>query len=677
MQFEFRQAAPRRQSAHCAKAYAAKSRYQKKLLGNKRLPMETRVAFFRALVLPTLLYGLETLQMTVTDTLRLESVQMGLLRAVTHAWRHKGGATNEALRSLHAIPTIESALRLRRLQWWRRVLTQEGPAAVIVAVKGTVRVGDHSTTAARGFLQTLLEADIRALACARGREGSAMDACALDAYLRLAPRPALGLVREHHTPERPKQNHEGLPEKKCPDCSKCFHTHSQLAVHRRCSHGLVTERSLVTSTECPACHKNFASRDGARSHFQKRLCPESRNPDTMEPILNPPTVTPAPSPAPVHAPGSAQAMWGLTALLLTQSSTACAATFSNLCKELSVFPVEIGSIISSRGSTREQKPPEPRVSVTGPRDVERAVPGQRGRKTMPWKVPTAVPGLSLLPPPRGILPHSLPPLVRALGRVPLVHSPRPLLLFLLLPLHLLLPHRSLGPPLLGLGPRERVRGKELPWEATNGPPLLRIPSLPSEWCQQVPLPPNTWPPGDTLATTLQPGAILDLDWPPFVNNDSMRGWQPQRRGRPTAEWEYSQAYPDETSEGILLPGHIHHLRVLRHALNGSCRWISPSHLASWWNLPIKAWRPHYPCQGAQCGTGHYGDNCSLVLHWLLAAPKLELPARALVSAVSLHAGRLQPTPEEVSPGPSSHSSAVEGDRGPGQGLPPAGGTLYV
>ena len=309
--------------ARCAKAFAAKSRYQKKLLGNKRLPLCTRVAFYRALVLPTLLYGLETLQLTVSDTLKLESVQMGLLRAVTHAWRHKGGATNEALRALHGVPTIESALRLRRLQWWRRVLTREGPAAVIVAVKGSVKVGAHSTSPARGFLQALLTADIRALACARGHEGASMDENALDTYLCLTPKPGLGTVRVYHSHERPKQNHEGTAEKHCPDCSKCFHTDAQLAVHRRCSHGLVTERALVTSTECPACLKTFASRDGARTHFQKRLCPESRDPATIDRILNL-TVPPADTAPPTQGErsGTAQAMWGLTFSILPQGSSA-------------------------------------------------------------------------------------------------------------------------------------------------------------------------------------------------------------------------------------------------------------------------------------------------------------------------------------------------------------------
>ena len=126
-------------------------------------------------------------------------------------------------------------------------------------------------------------------------------------------------------------------------------------------------------------------------------------------------------------------------MLLTQASTACAATFSHLCKVWRMFPVGTGSMISSRGSTREQKPLEPRVSTRGRKrspfpgnpDVERAVPGQRGRKTKPWKVPTAVPGLSPLPPPWGSLPsgRSLRPPTRL---PPFGRSRSPQLLLLLL-----------------------------------------------------------------------------------------------------------------------------------------------------------------------------------------------------------------------------------------------------
>ena len=229
-----------------------------------------------------------------------------------------------------------------------------------------------------------------------------MDADALDAYLCLTPRPALGSVRVTGAPERPKTSFEGLPEKGCPDCSKRFHTDSQLAVHRRCSHGLVTERALVTSTECPACHKIFASRDGARTHFQKRLCQESRDPLIIAGILNTPNDPPATQPAPAPWPGSAQAMWGLSTLLLTQASAACTTTLSHFRDFWRRWPAEIGSRISGRGHTRELNRPL-------------RSPAPRRRLLPPWGLQRS--GRSLRPPTR------LPPSGRS-------RSPQLLLLWL-------------------------------------------------------------------------------------------------------------------------------------------------------------------------------------------------------------------------------------------------------
>ena len=185
---------------------------------------------------------------------------------------------------------------------------------------------------------------------------------------------------------------------------------------------------------------------------------------------------------------------------------------------------------------------------------------------------------------------------------------------------------------------------------------------------------------------------------------SMRGWPPQRGGSPTPDWEHRQAYPDEapmgtltagycyllplstvdrefrlaypdeTPEGTLTPGHLHLFSILRYVLNGRTLWISPSHLAAWWNIPIMAWRPRYPCEGEPCGTGRYCGNCSLLMRWLIAAPMLDLPVRALVSAASLHGSRLLPTLGSSHLFTRSHSSAAEGGGWTGQGLPPAGGT---
>ena len=153
----------------------------------------------------------------------------------------------------------------------------------------------------------------------------------------------------------------------------------------------------------------------------------------------------------------------------------------------------------------------------------------------------------------------------------------------------------------------------------------------------------------------------------------MRGWPPHRWGSPTVDWEYGQAYPDETPEGKLSSGDPYLLRRLRYDLNGSARWVSPSHLASWWNFPITAWKPLYPCLGEDCGTGRYCSNCALLIHWLAAAPKLELPVKALVSAASLRLRRSFPSPEVVTPAHPAPFLGCRGGRCPGKGFTSCGG----
>ena len=103
--------------ARCQKAVAAKIRYQRKILGNKAIPLKTRVKFFKALVLPTLFYGLESMHLPEGCLDKLEATQCQLLRGTTHQWRHKGGDSNLDLRRSHQVPTVRSVLRLTRLGW--------------------------------------------------------------------------------------------------------------------------------------------------------------------------------------------------------------------------------------------------------------------------------------------------------------------------------------------------------------------------------------------------------------------------------------------------------------------------------------------------------------------------------------------------------------------------------
>ena len=175
-----------------------------------------------------------------------------------------------------------------------------------------------------------------------------------------------------------------------------------------------------------------------------------------------------------------------------------------------------------------------------------------------------------------------------------------------------------------------------------------------------------------MVTTPHPGAIEE-DWPKVVRKVTMRGWSPECWGRPTIDWEFIRAYPEETAEGKLTLKQLHLLRALRFDLNGATRWISPSHLASWWNLPLQAWQPLHPCLGSPRGTRAYCGNCSLLFHWLIAMPKLDLPVRALLEVVKLHLSRALPSKEVVAPCPPPPRLGLRGGSGMVKGYPLRGG----
>ena len=242
-------------------------------------------------------------------------------------------------------------------------------------------------------------------------------------------------------------------------------------MRRRCSHGLIAERVFVTSSECPACHRVFASRDGARTHFQKRLCPEPRGPSVIEPILHPPADTSATEQPPGTenrgtVSGSAQAMWGLTVATLTQPGTSASLTTASRTP-IWRLPRRIGSMTSRRESTRGLNPESlgcesnasrrPWLSV-----LEGALGAQRLKKKMlRWNPPSA-PGLNQLRPRRDSQQHRLPPLGSLLD----IHLPLPQLLHHLL--RLLLQLLSTLLLTLEVEPKERAKGREQLWDQISG-----------------------------------------------------------------------------------------------------------------------------------------------------------------------------------------------------------------
>ena len=221
---------------------------------------------------------------------KLESTQCQLLRGTTHQWRHKGGVTNPELRRSHLVPTVRSALRFKRLVWWSRQLSRSsGPETLRILAKGELTVGAHRVGASQGLLWPLLRADILALGVALGTPLIGRSDQELEQFLLDTSRPRLREVYEFEEAARRNPRGGGATgeqgEEKflCPTCSNGLHTSSQLATHRRHSHNFRTPlRDMVQSPKCPACLREFASIDSARTHLTQGKCVESKSPSFLE-----------------------------------------------------------------------------------------------------------------------------------------------------------------------------------------------------------------------------------------------------------------------------------------------------------------------------------------------------------------------------------------------------------
>ena len=150
----------------CKKARNTRTTFQRKLLGNRTVRLDTRLKFYRSLVSPVLLYGLELFRLGPTLLKQLESCQMGFIRAASVSWRHSGGRTNEEARELCQVPTVESQLRKARLSYWRAKLLSPGGDVMRTVVRGRcVSLDQRLTNQTFGVL--ILE-DAVALATALG-----------------------------------------------------------------------------------------------------------------------------------------------------------------------------------------------------------------------------------------------------------------------------------------------------------------------------------------------------------------------------------------------------------------------------------------------------------------------------------------------------------------------------
>ena len=144
---------------------------------------------------------------------------------------------------------------------------------------GELMVGAHRVGSSQGLLWPFLRADILALGVALGTPLLGLTHQELEQFLLDTSRPRLREVLELQGSKRSGPREGGDEgEKQCPTCSKRFTTDSKLAVHRRHSHNHRTPlRDMVQEPKCPACKREFASMDGARTHLTQGKREESQS----------------------------------------------------------------------------------------------------------------------------------------------------------------------------------------------------------------------------------------------------------------------------------------------------------------------------------------------------------------------------------------------------------------
>ena len=266
------------------------------------ISLRVRLLLFRTLVIAVLLSGLEVAALTKHEIHALDTFQVRQLRVLLlDLAKFK---TNDWLRTFTKVPTVDSALRSRRLHWLKSLLRDPHEHAVVLAAAmghPAIR-GAHKSLDLKGIPATFASpwlrqwwSDFQVLAEQDDHykhilTHGGMFAIQKDTRFQFLQthRPLSSVLGDQRTNRRGPLVEYCTDAHQCPivveghACNQAFDSARALEAHLVWKHGLrVKRRAVVITNQCPWCSAVFPTIQQAKQHAAKtigaQVCPRRRS----------------------------------------------------------------------------------------------------------------------------------------------------------------------------------------------------------------------------------------------------------------------------------------------------------------------------------------------------------------------------------------------------------------
>jgi hypothetical protein len=233
------------------------------------IPLTQKLRIYSSAVLAVLLYSSEVRAEGSNKTMliKFETFHSYCLRYIASLWR-KG--TNLEVRKELKQPSIDTLMTNRRLTYWRSVGANPDQKPIVASLF----VDKFHWEKDKGNpMYDTLSRDLASLPGAQCDTYSHHNPASLLVALSTLTR---GVIKQNVNPESRFDRQDNLAvidddarKTACDLCQKKFFDKRGLYAHLRRTHKRPHPvRSLVQTTVCPHCKKQFASLDAARNHFQ-------------------------------------------------------------------------------------------------------------------------------------------------------------------------------------------------------------------------------------------------------------------------------------------------------------------------------------------------------------------------------------------------------------------------